>query len=247
MAVLLGLLLLGVTTGSAMAAPLAETPIQPTIFGDKSELHLSVEPYLFYVYKGRIYLAYHWEWDHTEKLLDGSSDYITITIPWQIRLKDGHWDDIFYENETPDVITYPSDGSVGRPVILGVDIKSKIIGGHEFKFLRIKIPVDDDVSSGYIYIGVRPKPEYQGLKLTTVMYYIHTYSWGSALNAVGRVAVSLFFPEQIAVRVFGTTGVKILSGIVSWSIGELIGSVTGIKGWDKSTTGEANNVIQCVS
>ncbi|WP_297418116.1 hypothetical protein [Thermococcus sp.] len=121
-AVLLGLLMVGVTAGSAAATSTPENsienPVRPMIFGDKSELHLSFEPYLSYVYRGRIYLAYHWEWDHTEKIIDGPNDYIVITLPWQVYVdknghiksgidtpaeleKDidnhnGHWEDLFY-------------------------------------------------------------------------------------------------------------------------------------------------------
>ncbi|WP_297512946.1 hypothetical protein [Thermococcus sp.] len=253
--------MIGVTAGSAAAIPTTESPIknpvQPMIFGDKSELHLSFEPYLSYVYKGRIYLAYHWEWDHTEKLIDGPNDYIVITIPWQvyvdnnghiksgidsieeieqdIKNHNGHWEDIFYM-EQPVVEVSPSSGwsldSMGL-----ITWSPKKIDGYWFRFMKITIKVDDDISSGYIYVGVRPKPEYQGLQVTTAMYYIHTYSRASALNALGSVGVSIVFPENIAL--LGTTGTKILSGIVSWAIGDIISGHSSVKGWEKSTTGDA--------
>ncbi|WP_297503579.1 hypothetical protein [Thermococcus sp.] len=86
-----------------------------------------------------------------------------------------------------------------------------------------------------MYVGVRPKLEYQGLEVTTAMYYIHTYSRASAINAVGSVAISVFFPESIAL--LGTTGTKVLSGMVSWAIGDIISGHSQIKGWEKPTIG----------
>ena len=50
-AVLLGLLMVGVTAGSAMAKPISSPitePIQPQYFGDKNQLHLEFDPYSSY-------------------------------------------------------------------------------------------------------------------------------------------------------------------------------------------------------
>jgi len=174
LAVLLGLLMVGVTAGSAAAMPTTETSVKPMLFGDKSELHLSVEPYLSYVYRGKIYLAYHWEWDHTEKLLDGSYDYIIITIPWQVYVDNnghlksgidslwelnrdldnhnGHWEDLF-DMEKPTIEVYESSGWYVESIGL-ITWAPKKIGGYWFRFMRITLRVDDDISSSYVSLLV---------------------------------------------------------------------------------------------
>ncbi|WP_297475601.1 hypothetical protein [Thermococcus sp.] len=88
-AVLLGLLMVGVTAGSAMAKPISSPitgPIQPQYFGDKNQLHLEFDPYSSYVYHGTIYLAYWWYWEGETEIFDGSKDYILIEIPWRLKL-----------------------------------------------------------------------------------------------------------------------------------------------------------------
>ncbi|MDK2853451.1 MAG: hypothetical protein PWQ92_345 [Thermococcaceae archaeon] len=232
LAVLLGLLMVGVTAGSAMAAPIQKEPIQPQYFGDKDQLHLEFDPDSSYVYRGTIYLAYWWYWDGLTEIFDGSKDYIVIEIPWEIKIN-GEWKRLF-ENDVPYVYVSVWDeykSSVGTPII-SMDLNPKLIGDYEFTFAKIKIPVDDDVPGGIVYVGVHPKQEYQGMELTTLELYYHTWDGSDAVGLTVSIGMSLFFPTETAEALFGTTGSKVISGTVSWGISELLGShFSG--GWEK--------------
>ncbi|HIP88485.1 MAG TPA: hypothetical protein EYH24_00550, partial [Thermococcus paralvinellae] len=65
LAVLLGLLMVGVTAGSAMAAPISNdssVPITPQKFGDKDQLSIYFSKDDSYVHGGTIRLAFVWSW-----------------------------------------------------------------------------------------------------------------------------------------------------------------------------------------
>ena len=227
--------MVGVTAGSAMAKPISSPitePIQPQYFGDKNQLHLEFDPYSSYVYHGTIYLAYWWYWDGETEIFDGSKDYILVKIPWEIKIN-GDWKRLF-DNDVPYVyvdVYQDYRSMVGTPEV-SMDLNPEYIGGYWFNFAKIKVPVDDDVPAGIIYIGVRPKEEYQGMKLTTLELYYHTWNGADFAGLTVSLGMSFLFPEEAAETLFGTTGSKVISGFVSWGISELLGSyVSG--GWEK--------------
>ncbi|AGT34172.1 hypothetical protein OCC_13370 [Thermococcus litoralis DSM 5473] len=232
LALLIGLLTIGMTMEVASAEPTIEKPPQPQYFGDKDQLHLEFDPDSSYVYRGTVYLAYWWYWEGLTEIFDGSKDYIVIEIPWEIKIN-GEWKRLF-ENDVPYVyvsVWEEYKSSVGTPII-SMDLNPKYIGGYWFTFAKIKIPVDDDVPGGIIYVGVRPKREYQEMELTTLELYYHTWDGSDAVGLTVSIAMSLWFSPEAAEALFGTTGSKIISGTVSWGVSELIGSyVSG--GWEK--------------
>ena len=85
-AVLLGLLMVGVTAGSATAAPVPNdnpSPITPQNFGDKWELSLNVDYYVEELDNGdfSVTVYYDWSWVNTE-IFNGPDDQVVILIPW---------------------------------------------------------------------------------------------------------------------------------------------------------------------
>ncbi|WP_297436191.1 hypothetical protein [Thermococcus sp.] len=235
LAVLLGLLMVGVTAGSAMAVPTPEyanNPIQPQYFGDRDQLHVEFDPYSSYVYHGTIYLAYWWYWDGATEIFDGSKDYVVVEIPWEIKIN-GDWKRLF-DNDAPYVyvdVYQDYKSMVGTPEV-SLDLNPKYVDGYWFCFAKIKVRVDDDVPAGIVYIGVRPKEEYLGMKLTTLELYYHTWSRAEPIDLTVSIGVSLFFPAEASEVLFGTTGSKVVSGLVSWGISELLGSYKE-GGWEK--------------
>ena len=136
-AVLLGLLMVGVTAGSASAQVFPTNiqtsnvrsypktisspstnpyqfrplpPIKPEVFLDKDQVELGFSKYDSYVqYGGRIYLAFYWVLDTLGVPNAGSPDRVSLLIPWMVKTSSG-WVQIFEEDDPDvDVKTYVGD------------------------------------------------------------------------------------------------------------------------------------------
>ncbi|AEC51128.1 hypothetical protein PNA2_0210 [Pyrococcus sp. NA2] len=235
--VLIEMLIIGMTIEVVSARPTSEEIIQPQYFGDKDQLHLMFDPDSSYVYRGAIYLAYWWYWDGETEIFDGSKDYIVVEIPWEIKINE-EWKRLF-ENDVPFVYIKVWENykfAVGTPIV-SMDLNPKYIGGYWFTFAKIKVPGDDDVPGGIVYVGVRPKQEYLGMELTTLELYYHTWDGSDAVELSVSIVTSIIFPPKAAEALFGTLGSKILSGVISWTLSELLGiQVRG--GWKKDITAQ---------
>ena len=153
-AVLLGLLMVGVTAGSASAqvfptniqtsnvrsypktiSPPATNlyqfhplPLKPEVFLDKDQVELGFSKYDSYVqYGGRIYLAFYWILDTLGVPNAGSPDRVSLLIPWGVKTPSG-WVQIF-EEDNPNVYV---------KVYVGDNSTIKIIGGFPLIEKKIK-------------------------------------------------------------------------------------------------------------
>ncbi|ALV63802.1 hypothetical protein ADU37_CDS21050 [Thermococcus sp. 2319x1] len=238
MAVLLGLLMVGVTAGSAMAAPISNdnsVPITPQNFGDKDQLSIYFSKYDSYVYGGRIWLAFVWSWRGYTEAGDGTKDPIRIAIPWIIEYQDGTTEPIFksdpwvyvkvnefYYNPKTDIEIKPAEWQEKW-------VDFRFPDGHVEKvkihYKVIRVDVDDDIGYGIVYVGVQPNDRWLGSEFNMPMFYLHTWNqWGLiSLGVSIAVSVVIHTPPGI---VWG-----VLSGTVSWGISKLFHDALESLGW----------------
>ncbi len=138
-AVLLGLVMVGVTAGSASAQVFSTNPQtanvgsyakmislpttdpyqsrllppKPEVFLDKDQVDLGFSKYDSYVqYGGRIYLAFYWVLDTLGVPNAGSPDRVSLLIPWKVKVwnsSSSKWVPLF-EEDNPDVYVKVYDG-----------------------------------------------------------------------------------------------------------------------------------------
>lgn len=96
------------------------------------------------------------------------------------------------------------------------------------KRIVISIP-ENSIHAGTIYLGVRPKAEFDGVKFPVVMSYVHTWSWAAFASVVVGTAVSgiayIAFPE---LSPLGAIAVSAFTSFVSY---EVVGLLPTDKYW----------------
>ncbi|WP_148882676.1 hypothetical protein [Thermococcus aciditolerans] len=186
LAVLLGLLMVGVTAGSAIAASISNdslVPVTPQNFGDEWELSLNIDYHVEELSSGDLYVTiyYDWSWVNTE-IFNGPDDQIVILIPWarwnsQIRDWDG-----FYGEQKPIVTT-----AFGKAKIQDISFVPITVDGEDIQVARIVATVNDDVKLEGIWVSMTLKKEYRGMQVKTNLVYLHSWDTGSAVSTAGSI------------------------------------------------------------
>ncbi|NJF25084.1 hypothetical protein [Thermococcus sp. Bubb.Bath] len=205
-AVLLGLLMVGVTAGSvsAQVSPtnlqisnvdshtkiisLSTTnpyqfhplPPKPKVFLDKDQVDLEFSKYDSYIqYGGRIYLAFHWGLDIIYVLNAGSPDRVSLLIPWEVKTPSG-WVPLFEEDD-PDVYVkvYIGDNSTIKITIEdhdGIHPIEKKIGNVEFRLKRVQVSAPENDVTS-AEVYIGMTPRPEFINTTLPIVMGYTHTW----------------------------------------------------------------------
>ena len=204
-------------------------PISPMVFGDKDQLTVTFRADLAYVYQGTLYLPFEWEWSGLPELADGGDDAIVIAFPWEMWY--GGYKHLFYEDE-PRVYAetvYGDEYKVGNADIIFRYTPEKYLyyNGRHYKvyYAFIRIPVGDDLRWGRIWVAVTPKTDFNGIILSTSFKYVHNWDYNTPTLELLSFGVGIYLD-----------GDPVVSGVASWTVGQIVGGVLGWgKGmWDKT-------------
>lgn len=226
MTFLLEVLVIGETLGTTLAISYSEVPAHlestsktaprhPMIFGDKDQLTVRFREDMAYVYQGKLYLPFEWEWNGLPEFLSGGKDALIISFPWEIHdYPDPH---IFYEY-LPEVrieTVYGMEYKVGPPSF-SIEPTEELLfyngGYHRVYQMFIKIPVDDDVPWGIIWVGITPKKK---ITLGTHFGYFHNWDYITSTMTAFNVLISIKYTNPL------------VSTTVTWSVEKILGDVLG--------------------
>ena len=209
-AVLLGLLMVGVTIGSVSAQVFSPNsqisnvdshtkiislsttnpykfhplPPKPKVFLDRDGVDLEFSKYDSYIqYGGRIYIAFHWGLNTIYVPNAGSPDRVSLLIPWKVKTPSG-WVPLFEEDD-PDVYVkvYVGDNSTVKITIEdhdGIHPIEKKIGNVEFRLKRVQVSAPENDVTS-ADVYIGMTPHPEFINTTLPIVMGYTHTWDWSL------------------------------------------------------------------